>query len=142
MTIDIEWLVHEELHQRSDVFYCDGYNHTPVCVVKGENRKVLISCDGEMDVRFIDEDGEEHKITDFWGLLDVGIKSDADLQKYEDKLNWIDNPWFDAYDITDDYQPELGPDNSGIHLDMVSGSIDEILEKVKNYINEGEYYVN
>lgn len=141
MTIDIEWLVHEELHQRSDVFYSDGYNHNPVCVVKGENRQVLIACDGEMDVRFIDSDGEEHKITDFWGLLDVGIKSDEDLKKYEDKLNWIDNPWFDAYDITDDYQAELGPDNSGIHLDMVSGTLDEILEKVKNYINEGEYYV-
>lgn len=140
MTIDIEWLVHEEKNQRSDVFYCEGYNHTPVCVVKGENRHILISCDGEMDARFIDSDGEEHKLTDFWDLLDVGIRSDEDLKKYEDKLEWIDNPWFDAYDITVEYEPDLGSDGMGIHLDMVSATLDEILEKVKNYLNEGEYY--
>lgn len=133
--IDIEWLAWEDENQRSDVFYCDGYNHTPICIVKGNGKKVLISCDGEMRAHFIDSDGEEHLITDSWDLEDAGIKTDSDLKRYEDKLEWIDNPWLDAYDITEEYSPENGVE-SLVHLDMVSGTIDEIMEKVKTYISE------
>jgi hypothetical protein len=137
MNIDIEWLAYVSENQRSDVFYCDGYNHSPVCIVKGKYKKVLISCDGEMRAKFIDSDGEEHTITDFWELEEAGIKTDSDLSKYEDKLEWIENPWLDAYDITDGYHPENGSESMD-HLDMVSGDLDEILNKVKNYIESNE----
>lgn len=138
MEYDIEWLAHEDKNQRTDVFYCDGYHHTPVCIVKNKYRKVLIACDGEMRAKFIDSDGEEHTITDCWELEAAGIKTDSDLQKHEDKIEWIDNPWFDAYDITFGYEPENGTE-SFIHLDMVCGDLDEILEIVKGYIKVNSY---
>ena len=135
--IEIEWLAWEDENQRSDVFYCEGYGHSPICIVSGDTKKVLISCDGEMRAHFIDSDGEEHLITDSWELEDAGIKSDSDLRRFEDKFEWDDNPWLDAYDITDGYHPENGSESFD-HLDMVSGTIDEILEKVKEYIIKEE----
>lgn len=140
MTIDIEWLVYFDPKQTRDVFYCDGSYNVPICVVKGEEKKVLIVCDGEMYGFYNKNTEDEYHIRSFWDLEKLGIKTDDDLERLEDKIEWDFNPWFDAYDITNDYQPEIGPDNSGIHLDMVSADIYEILNSVKEYMNEGEYY--
>ena len=43
MHFDIEWLTENEPKQRTDVFYCEGYHHSPVCIITGNERKVLIS---------------------------------------------------------------------------------------------------
>lgn len=133
---DIEWLQWFDEKAKTDIFYCEGYEHSPVCIIKGNNRQVLVSCDGEMNALFIDNDGEEHRITDYWGLVNAGIKTDFDLEKLKDKIEWDMTPWFNAYDITEDYQEDLGPDNSGVNLEMVSGTIDEILQKVEGYMKE------
>ena len=38
MKFDIEWLTENEPNQRTDVFYCEGYFHTPVCIIKGNTK--------------------------------------------------------------------------------------------------------
>lgn len=136
MEFDIEWLQHDEPDQRQDIFYCEGYEHSPVCIIKGNGKQVLISCDGEM--RIIHKiNGDDYIITDYWDLIEAGIKTDEDVYKVLEDADWDCNPWFDAYDISMNYQPELGPDNMGIHLDMVSGDLDEIIGLVKRYIEKG-----
>jgi hypothetical protein len=133
MKFDIEWLTENEPNQRTDVFYCEGYFHTPVCIIKGNTRKVLISCDGEMTIRY-----KDIVIKDFWDLLNNGIKTDADLKKL-DRDNYDDEPWFDAYDITKNYDPTIGHESYD-SLDMVHDNLDEVISMVKNYLMKGDFY--
>ena len=133
MKFDIEWLTENEPKQRTDVFYCEGYFHTPVCIIKGNTRKVLISCDGEMTIRY-----KDIVIKDFWDLLNNGIKTDADLKKL-DRDNYDDEPWFDAYDITKNYDPTIGHESYD-NLDMVHDNLDEVISMVKNYLMKGDFY--
>jgi len=133
MKFDIEWLTENEPNQRTDVFYCEGYFHTPVCIIKGNTRKVLISCDGEMTIRY-----KDIVIKDFWDLLNNGIKTDADLKKL-DRDNYDDEPWFDAYDITNNYDPTIGHESYD-SLDMVHDNLDEVISMVKNYLMKGDFY--
>jgi hypothetical protein len=132
MKFDIEWLTENEPDQRTDVFYCEGYHHSPVCFITGNKRKVLISCDGEMTIRH-----EGDVIKDFWGLLDNGIKTDIDLTKL-DRDNYDDEPWFAAYDITDNYDEVAGHETYD-DLGIITGNLDQMIELVKEYITKGEY---
>lgn len=136
---DIEWLNWYNPEAKSDVFYCDGYGHSPVCVIKatdentGKDTHILISVDGEMRLDYLDPiTGDIHNIRDSWDLAEIGITKDSDLIKL-DGVNWDMNPWFDAYDITADYASEDGME-SLIHLDMVSGDLDEIIGRVMEYL--------
>ena len=131
MKFDIEWLQHNDLSQRQDIFYCEGYEHSPVCFIKGNGRKVLISCDGEMRIIY-KVDGDDVIISDYWDLIDAGVKSDDDIWKLK-LADWDCNPWFDAYDVTEGYHPENGVE-SFVHLDMVEGNLDDIIDTVKQYI--------
>lgn len=133
MKIDIEWLMENEPDQRTDVFYCEGYFHSPVCIITGNTRKVLISCDGEMTIRY-----KDIVIKDFWDLLNNGIKTDADLKKL-DRDKYDDEPWFDAYDITKNYDPTIGHESYD-NLDMVHDNLDEVISMVKNYLMKGDFY--
>lgn len=130
---DIEWLQWFDEKAKTDLFFCEGYEHSPVCIVSGNGKRVLIACDGEMRIVH-KKDGDDFIIRDFWDLQEIGVNTDDDLVKLED--SFIDfSPWLDAYDITKRYAPEDGVE-SFEHLDMVSGEIDEILEKVKIYLKE------
>lgn len=136
---DIEWLDWYNPEAKSDVFYCDGYDHHPVCVVKatdedtGEDTHILISVDGEMRLDYLDPiTRETHYIRNSADLAEIGITKDSDLVKL-DGIDWGMSPWFDAYDITVDYAPKDGIE-SLIHLDMVSGDLDEIIQKVVVYL--------
>jgi hypothetical protein len=133
MKFNIEWFTENEPEQRTDVFYCEGYHHTPVCIISGNTRKVLISCDGEMTIRY-----KDIVIKDFWDLLNNGIKTDADLKKL-DRDNYDDEPWFDAYDITKNYDPTIGHESYD-NLDMVHDNLDEVISMVKNYLMKGDFY--
>lgn len=137
MEFDIEWLQENNKKQRMDIFYCEGYHHSPVCIIEGNDKKVLISCDGEMKAIFTDNDGDEVYITDFWDLIELGIKTDSDYLKVEDRIEWDFNPWFAAYDITENYDPTLGNDTYH-YLEIVEGNLDDTIEKVKKYIETGE----
>ena len=64
--------------------------------------------------------------------MDNGIHTDDDIEKLSD-ANWDFSPWFDAYDITENYEPENGVE-SFVHLDMVEGNLDDIIDTVKQYI--------
>lgn len=136
---DIEWLEWYNPEAKADVFYCDGYGHNPVCVIKatdedtGKDTHILISVDGEMRLDYLDPiTGDIHNVRDFWDLAEIGITKDSDLVKL-DGMEWDMNPWFDAYDITAKYTPEDGIE-SLIHLDMVSGDLDEIIGRVIEYL--------
>jgi hypothetical protein len=85
MKIDIEWLTENEPEQRTDLFYCEGYHHSPVCIITGNTRKVLISCDGEMTIRH-QHLGQEYVIKDFWDLLDLNITKDIDLNVFRQQI--------------------------------------------------------
>jgi hypothetical protein len=137
MKFDIEWLQGSDKDQRLDVFYCEGYDHSPVCIVKGNTVEVLISCDGEMKAVLTKDNGDEVYITDFWGLLHNDIKTDKALMEINNKIEWHLNPWFDAYDITSNYDPDIGHESYD-NLDIVEGNLDDIIEKVKLYIIEKE----
>jgi hypothetical protein len=132
MKFDIEWLTENEPKQRTDVFYCEGYHHSPVCFITGNKRKVLISCDGEMTIRY-----KHSVLKDFWGLLGNGIKTDADLKKL-DHDNYDDEPWFAAYDITNNYDEVAGHETYD-DLGIIEGNLDEMIKLVKEYITKGEY---
>jgi hypothetical protein len=127
MKFDIEWLTENEPNQRTDVFYCEGYHHSPVCIITGNERKVLISCDGEMTIR-----DEDDVIKDFWGLLDSGIKTDDDLARL-DPDNFDDEPWFAAYDITDNYDEVAGHETYD-DLGIIEGNLDEMIKLVNEYL--------
>ena len=116
-----------EPNQRTDVFYCEGYHHSPVCIITGNERKVLISCDGEMTIR-----DEDDVIKDFWGLLDSGIKTDDDLARL-DPDNFDDEPWFAAYDITDNYDEVAGHETYD-DLGIIEGNLDEMIKLVNEYL--------
>jgi hypothetical protein len=77
-------------------------------------------------------------IKDFWDLLNNGIKTDADLKKL-DRDNYDDEPWFDAYDITKNYDPTIGHESYD-NLDMVHDNLDEVISMVKNYLMKGDFY--
>jgi hypothetical protein len=130
MKFDIEWLQKSEPKQRQDVFYCEGYHHSPVCIITGNEKKVLISCDGEMTIR-----NEDDVIKDFWDLLDSGVKTDADLARL-DPDNFDDEPWFAAYDITKNYDETAGHETYD-DLGIIEGNLDEMIKLVKEYITSG-----
>jgi len=132
MKFDIEWLTENEPKQRTDVFYCEGYHHSPVCIITGNERKVLISCDGEMTIRYKDD-----VIKDFWGLLENGIKTDLELMRL-DHDNYDDEPWFAAYDITNNYDEVAGHETYD-DLGIIEGNLDEMIKLVKEYLIKGEY---
>ena len=132
MEFDIEWFTENEPKQRTDVFYCEGYHHSPVCIITGNERKVLISCDGEMTIRH-----EDDVIKDFWGLLDIGIKTDVELGRL-DPDNFDDEPWFAAYDITNSYDEVAGHETYD-DIGIIEGNLDKMIELVKEYIIKGEY---
>ena len=139
MKLDIEWLQERNPNQSLDIFYCEGYEHSPVCYITGNERKVLISCDGEMKGVFTDESGDEVIIGDFWDLMDAGIDSDDIYLELRHRFEWDFNPWFTAYDITKDYDPDLGHSTYNC-LEFVEGTLDEIIDNVNNYIKQGVFY--
>ena len=135
MSIDIEWLMWYDADAKSDVFYCDGSGHSPVCIVRSNGKQILIAVDGEMKIVTNHPDtNEEYIIEDHWDLLEIGIKKDSDLKKLDDSEIEM-SPWFDAYDISINYDPSNGVEVYA-HLDMVSENIDEVMEKVKVYLKE------
>jgi hypothetical protein len=132
MEFNIEWFTENEPKQRTDMFYCEGYHHTPVCIITGNERKVLISCDGEMTIRY-----KDIVMKDFWDLLNNGIKTDADLKKLNPD-NFDDTPWFAAYDITNNYDEVAGHETYD-DLGIIDDNLDKMIELVKEYILKGEY---
>jgi hypothetical protein len=136
MEFNIEWLADNEPLQRTDLFYCEGYHHSPVCIITGHYRKVLISCDGEMTIRY-EANGQEHVIKDFWDLLENDIKTDDDLKKL-DRDNFDDEPWFAAYDITNNYDEVAGHETYD-DIGIIHDNLDEMINMVEYYIKKGEY---
>jgi hypothetical protein len=134
---DVEWLQDVLPNQMSDFFYCEGYGHSPVCHITGNGKKVLISCDGEMKLRYNDRTGKEHIITELWDFMDLGIETDKDYNNNLARFEWDYNPWFTAYDVTHNYDPTLGEDTYD-HLDFVEGNLLDIIDQVVKYIETGE----
>lgn len=131
MAFNIEWLTENEPEQRTDMFYCEGYHHSPVCIITGNEKKVLISCDGEMTIRH-QHLGQEYVIKDFWDLLDLHISKDIDLNALDpDKFD--DTPWFAAYDITDNYDEVAGHETYD-DLGIIESNLDEMIKLVNKYL--------
>ena len=138
MEFDIEWLQDNEPEQRTDIFYCEGYHHSPVCIITGNERKVLISCDGEMTIRYTIPGLDEEVIKDFWDLIENDIKTDNDIWKLENNATYDDEPWFAAYDITNSYDEVAGHETYD-DIGIIEGNLDKMIELVKEYIIKGEY---
>jgi hypothetical protein len=70
-------------------------------------------------------------------LLEHDIKRDIDLNRL-DYDNYIDNPWFAAYDITNGYDEDAGWETYE-DIGFVHDNLDEMILRVKYYITEGKY---
>jgi hypothetical protein len=71
-------------------------------------------------------------IKDFWGLLENGIKTDFDLGRL-DPDNFDDEPWFAAYDITNNYDEVAGHETYD-DIGIIEGNLDEMIKLVEEYI--------
>lgn len=139
---DIEWLLSYDENQNDAIFYCEGYEHSPICVISGNDRKVLIVCNGEMKIVY-ELNNEEFIIQDFWDLMRAGINTDEDLEKL-DEYERDCNPWFEAYDITEIYKEKMADlleifAMQDIGKDIPSLEIDEddlrsLISQINNYI--------
>lgn len=108
--------------QTMDIFYCDGYGHNPVLFIEYRGKRVMISCDGEMKFDYNDT-----RIRNCDDLIHAGITTDNEWYK---AANSIENgyfPWFDAY---------IEENNNWVHLDMVNGSLDDIILQCQRYLME------
>lgn len=143
---EIEWLMEYSEGKNAAIFYCESYEHSPICIVKGNDRKVLIACNGEMSIPY-QLNNEEFIIKDFWDLMEAGINSDNDVIKLlEDgsiDYDWDYNPWLEAYDITELYEDddinmtkyfEAQSTEDIPSLEITKYELKSIISEVNNYI--------
>lgn len=115
-----EWHQAYDPHRKSDVFYVDYGTCSPVVDITFNDKRVQITCDGEM--RFTYNNYDIRKYDD---LIRSGILNDQDW--FEADIHDGFFPWFDAYEYDEDKK-------DWVHLDMVNGDIDNIILHVQRYL--------
>lgn len=77
-------------------FYCEGYGHTEVAMIRdlSNGNEIHFYCDGEMRINYLDTNAR-----DCSRLSDIGIENDSDLQRvqFNQDYDFVNNPWFDCY---------------------------------------------
>jgi hypothetical protein len=118
------WVVCYDPLRKSDVFYCDGYHHTPLLYIEFKDETVMIACDGEMHFEYNDV-----IVRNSEDLFEAGIRTDADWVKAIHELEDCLLPWFDAYEWDEDYKEWK-------HLDMVNSEYEDIILQAQRYLME------
>jgi hypothetical protein len=116
------WIVSYDPLRKSDVFYCEGYNHTPLLYIEYMDKRVMISCDGEMHFEYNDV-----IVRHCEDLVEAGIHTDAHWTKAIHEIEDGLFPWFDAYEWDEDSQEWQ-------HLDMVNSEYEDIILQVQKYM--------
>lgn len=124
--INFDWHNIYDHKQISDVFYCIGNGHNQVVYMEFNGRRVKISCDGEMSFYY-----GNTRIRSNFDLEEAGIDSDAVWSQIRDSVDDGLFPWFDAYEWNEEKE-------YWEHLDMVSGELDEIINRVQVYLAYNE----
>lgn len=119
-----EWVVTYDPLRKSDVFYCDGYNHTPLLYIEYNDQRVMIACDGEMHFEY-----NEVVVRSADDLPEAGINTDSDWVKAIHELDDGLFPWFDAYEWDEDYM-------QWEHLNMVNSEYEDIILQAQRYLME------
>ena len=122
-----EWEMNYNPIQKSDIFYSEGYSHNPVVYISFNDRRVMISCDGQMNFYL-----DDTKVRSCFDLVKANVVNDTDWQIVRNHPDFGYSglfPWFDAYEYNEDT-------NDWEHLDMVYGEIDEIILAVQRYLME------
>lgn len=110
---------------KSDIFYHDYGNSSPVVDISFNGNRIMITCDGEMNFIYKGE-----RVRQYRDLSKCGINTDIDwLKALDDDQDYPEGfmPWFDAYEYNDSV-------NDWEHIDMVSGHIDDIILTVQKYL--------
>lgn len=97
-------------HQDSAFYTWDAQGHQLVATVEYKDREIRVFCDGEMRIHLWEskearERGDSPQVIRYADrLVEAGITNDEELIKAseEDRLEWINNSWFDLYAYGDD----------------------------------------
>lgn len=93
-------------HRQDSAFYTwDAQAHQLVATIEYKEREIRVFCDGEMRIHLWEskearERGDNHDVIRYADqLVKAGITNDEELAKaeMEDRLEWINNSWFDLY---------------------------------------------
>jgi hypothetical protein len=143
-TVDITWHQPDEREQgREDAcWYIYQSTSDLVCSLSNGVKGVHITADGEMRIHVIDENGDvigiirycddfrEYGITNDEQLLDFVFLAESEYvtpQGQKVRFDIIHNPWFDVYD------------DEGIHLDMLSFGLNEILDDATELLKRPDW---
>lgn len=143
-TVDIEWRQPDEREQgREDAcWYIYQSSSDLVCSLSNGVKGVHITADGEMRIHVIDEAGEvigrirycddfrEYGITNDEQLLDIVFAGDVEhVTPNGEKVRFdvVNNPWFDVYD------------DEGIHLDILSFALTEVLDNAISLLHQPDW---
>lgn len=143
-TVDIEWRQPDEREQgREDAcWYIYQSTSDMVCSLSNGVKGVHITADGEMRIHVVDESGEvigrirycdqfrEYGITNDEQLLNIVFQDDAwhtTPQGEKVRFDVVNNPWFDVYD------------DEGIHLDIISFALTEVLDNAIELLHQPDW---
>lgn len=96
----------EDLEKRTDpAFYVWDSTHNYVAKVSYKDKpSIHIYCDGEMRINVWDSvvarerDEEPHVVVRYSDqLVKAGVTDDAELYQATERMEWINNTWFDLY---------------------------------------------
>jgi hypothetical protein len=113
----------EKLRDDPAFYAWDSGNHQHVATVSLGKRSIDIFCDGEMRAEiYKDNDHKVHLGTVRYcdDLSDYGFLTDRDLEIAADRINWVNNAWFDLYS-RDETEGDQG------WLDCVGHNLEEMI---------------
>jgi len=130
-TVTTEYEVELKPDQKDPAFYVWGYGgHELVATVRYGDREIRVYCDGEMRVHVWEskeaqERGDSPDIVRYCDdLAGVGITTDRDLDMLlgEERLEWVNNAWFDLYD------------DNGVWLNCATTCLDDALKQARELL--------
>lgn len=131
--------INMELRQDPAFYVWNANAHESVATVAltGTDREVVIYCDGEMRVHLWDtpkKQGDHNVIRYCDDLMsDEGIDTDSKLASADERMEWINNAWFDLY-ATDHNVGEQG------WLNCVTYSIKDAIDSAKTVLIDDELW--
>lgn len=132
LVITKEGTEHEIKFCNDPAFYTWTGNDLVATVALGDKR-IGVYCDGEMRIHLWDTAQDKQSGKNYQSVIrycnelkEYGITTDKELQAQENRIEWINNSWYDLYDL-----------NSGEHLDCVHYDIDEAILQASAILEDG-----
>lgn len=141
-SVQYNYLSDDDLTLRRDpAFYVtDEQAHELVATIVNGDRGIRVFCDGEMRIHVWANEKSREEGTDFdvvryaSDLSEHGITDDLTLEVSQNRIEWINNAWFDLYaygeGITDGW------------LDCVQHDVQEAVSQAVSLINDDKVWSN